>query len=81
METKNDPRIRVIHRNLRWEVSIDGLTRPLEDWFFSEDRAVERALETARELDAPFVAVERSDGTVSYWLRADGERFSLPHVA
>lgn len=37
-------------RNLRWEVSLDGRTRPLIDWLCTRERAVEHALELGREL-------------------------------
>lgn len=40
----------VIHfRNLRWEVACDGITRPMIDWLFSRERAIEHALELAQE--------------------------------
>lgn len=41
----------VIHfRNLRWEVAHDGVTRPMIDWLFSRERAIEHAFELADEL-------------------------------
>jgi hypothetical protein len=45
--------VRVRHRNLRWEVSVDNVTRPLVDWLCTRERALEHALERARELAAP----------------------------
>lgn len=34
-------------RNLRWEVAHNGVTRPMIDWLFSRERAVEHALDLA----------------------------------
>ena len=42
--------VRVIPRNLRWEVSVNGLTRRLIDWLCTKDRAIEHAFERAEEL-------------------------------
>ena len=36
--------------HLRWEVSLDGRTRPRLDWLCTRERAVEHALEMARDL-------------------------------
>lgn len=61
--------IRVVPRNLRWEVSVNGATRRLIDWLCTKDRAVDHAYERARELlkwehDAQAVViVERADHT------------------
>ena len=41
--------LRVIPRNLRWEVSVNGVTRRLIDWLCTKERAIEHALEQARE--------------------------------
>ena len=44
----------VRHRNLRWEVAHNGVTRRLVDWLFSRERAIDHALDIAEELlDAP----------------------------
>jgi hypothetical protein len=44
----------VRHRNLRWEVAHNGITRRLVDWLFSRERAIDHALDIAQELlDAP----------------------------
>jgi hypothetical protein len=58
--------IRVIPRNQRWEVSANGVTRRLIDWLCTKERAVEHAIERARELRArsAVVLVERTDGSV-----------------
>jgi len=41
----------VVHaRDLRWEVSHNGVTRPMVDWLFSRERAIEHAYEIANEL-------------------------------
>lgn len=45
-----DRLVRIRHRNLRWEVAVDGVTRPLVDWLCTRERAIEHALEIAREL-------------------------------
>ena len=62
--------IRVIPRNLRWEVSVNGVTRRLIDWLCTKDRAIDHALEQARELlrwetgeTQACVIVERLDRT------------------
>ena len=60
--------LRVVPRNLRWEVSVNGVTRRLIDWLCTKERAIDHALEQARELlrcetrDAQaIVIVERVD--------------------
>jgi hypothetical protein len=68
--------IRVVHRNLRWEVSVNGTTRPREDWFFSQGRAVTHALERASELGADMIRIESWDGTVESWVDARGNRIT-----
>lgn len=62
--------LRVIPRNLRWEVSVNGVTRRLIDWLCTKERALDHALEQAREAlrwetdDAQaIVIVERPDRT------------------
>ena len=37
-------------RNLRWEVSCDGVTRRMIDWLFSKERAIDHAFERAEEI-------------------------------
>ena len=44
--------ITVRFTHLRWEVSLDGRTRPRLDWLCTRERAVEHALEMASELVA-----------------------------
>ena len=56
--------IRVIHRNLRWEVSAGGLIRPMIDWLCTRERAIDHALERALEAQTDVIVVERCDGTV-----------------
>ncbi len=58
------PQVRVVVRNGRWEVSTCGITRPLVDWRCTRERAIERAIECAREIDAKHVGVARLDGTI-----------------
>lgn len=36
--------------HLRWEVALDGRTRPRIDWLCTRERAIAHALELAREL-------------------------------
>ena len=62
--------LRVIPRNLRWEVSVNGVTRRLIDWLCTKERAIDHALEQARELlrweageAQAIVIVERVDHT------------------
>ena len=40
----------VERRNLRWEVSHNGVTRRMIDWLCTRERAVDHALEIAEEL-------------------------------
>ena len=56
--------IRVVPRHLRWEVVADGVTRPMVDWLSTRERAIEHALERARELEGAAIVVERTDGSV-----------------
>ena len=56
--------VEVIHRNLRWEVAVDGVTRPRIDWFYSAVRAIDHARELASDLGAETVSVVQWDGTV-----------------
>ena len=60
----------VVPRNMRWEVSVGGVTRRLIDWLCTKDRAVEHALERAREVNAKSIVVETRDGRVDevIWL-------------
>ncbi len=54
----------VIPRHRRWEVSVDGVTRPLVDWFATKERALDHAFEMAAETEATAVVVEDADGDV-----------------
>ena len=40
----------VERRNLRWEVSHNGVTRPMVDWLCTRERAVDHAVEIAERL-------------------------------
>lgn len=70
MRPKQTYELRVSQRNLRWEVSCNGVTRRMIDWLFSKDRAIAHAYERAEELmrwddDAEVIlVVARPDGTV-----------------
>ena len=56
--------VRVVPRNLRWEVVADGVTRRMIDWLCTKERAIDHALERAKEFDAVAVVVEHVDGSV-----------------
>jgi hypothetical protein len=60
----------VVPRNMRWEVSVGGVTRRLMDWLCTKDRAVEHALGLARQIHAKSVVIETLDGSVDeiIWL-------------
>jgi hypothetical protein len=64
--------IRVVPRNQRWEVSANGVTRRLIDWLCTKERAVEHAIQRARELRvrSAVVVVERADGSIEQRLVA-----------
>jgi hypothetical protein len=47
------PRVRLIHRNLRWEGAIDGLVRPLQDWLCTTERALGARLHNRRAARFP----------------------------
>jgi hypothetical protein len=49
MPPRNTIELRVVPRNLRWEVSVNGVTRRLIDWLCTKERAIEHAFEQARE--------------------------------
>lgn len=42
--------LRVSHRNLRWEVSCNGVTRRMIDWLCTKERAIDHAFDRAEEL-------------------------------
>lgn len=62
--------IRVLERNRRWEVRANGFARPLVDWFCTKERAIEHAIERAREIDASIVVVEGPAFTIERILYA-----------
>jgi hypothetical protein len=53
--------ISVVRRNLRWEVRVNGVARPLIDWLCTKERAIEHAIERAWEIEATAVVVEGTD--------------------
>ncbi len=62
--------VHVVPRNRRWEVSTDGVVRPYIDWLCTKERAIDHALECARELSTAGkepvrVVVESHDGAVA----------------
>jgi hypothetical protein len=63
--------VRVIHKNLRWEVKALGVTRPLIDWLCTKERAIEHALDRAREVGVGIVVVENSDGGIEELIPSD----------
>ena len=73
---RRKPEVCVGRRNLRWEVSVNGRTRPMIDWLCTKERAVDHAVECAVEL-ASFagrpvvVGVTNLDGSVEEELVVD----------
>jgi hypothetical protein len=63
--------IRVVQRNLRWEVRAHGAARPMIDWLCTKERAVEHARERAHEVGAKYVVVEASDGRIDEVIGVD----------
>ena len=61
----------VVRRNLRWEVRVNGVARPLIDWLCTKDRAIEHACDRAREVDARVVVVEGADWVVEEVIPVD----------
>lgn len=49
MPPRHTIELRVVPRNLRWEVSVNGVTRRLIDWLCTKERAIEHAFDEARE--------------------------------
>jgi hypothetical protein len=56
--------VQVVRRNLRWEVRVNGVARPLIDWLCTKERAIEHAHERAREVEATAIVVEGADWVV-----------------
>ena len=61
--------VQVVPRNHRWEVSANGVVRRYIDWLCTKERAIEHALERARELSGTRhepvrVVIETADGDV-----------------
>ena len=56
--------VQVVRRNLRWEVRVNGVARPLIDWLCTKERAIEHAHDRAREVDANVIIVEAADWMV-----------------
>ena len=61
---RSEAEVHVLPRNLRWELSVNGLTRPMLDWFFCKERAVEYAVERAHDVGAKMIVIERQDHSV-----------------
>ena len=60
----------VVPHNMRWEVRVRGFARPMIDWLCTKERAVEHALERAREMQARSVVIETWNGNIDeiIWL-------------
>ena len=56
--------VQVVHRNLRWEVRVNGVARPLIDWLCTKERAIEHAHERALEIGAGVIVVEGYGWTI-----------------
>jgi hypothetical protein len=70
-------RIRVVPRNHRWEVEVEGHTRPMIDWLCTRERATEHAVEQAADLlrsdrGSVLIAIEHTDHSVEQMLRVRG---------
>jgi hypothetical protein len=61
--------VRVIPRNQRWEVQVDGFVRPIVDWLATRERAVQYAFDQAidlvgRGMSHVVIAVMTEDGAL-----------------
>ncbi len=56
--------VQVVRRNLRWEVRVNGVARPLIDWLCTKERAIDHAHQRAREVDAKVIVLEGPDWSV-----------------
>jgi hypothetical protein len=75
--------VRVVRRNLRWEVRVDGVARPRIDWFCTRERALEHARERAREVEAGAIVVEGADWITEEIVAVEqaSGRFAVAHRA
>ena len=74
--------VHVVHRNLRWEVRVGGIARPLIDWLCTKERAIAHAHERARDVGASVVVVEGADwATVEEVIPVDERARRYAHVA
>jgi hypothetical protein len=71
--------VQVVHRNLRWEVRVNGAARPLIDWLCTKERAVDHAHERALEVDAKVIVIEGPDWSVEEVIHVErpSGRFAL----
>jgi hypothetical protein len=63
--------VQVVRKNLRWEVRVNGVARPLIDWLCTKERAIEHAYERASEVDARAIVVEGPDFSVEDVIHLD----------
>ncbi|MGO9000020.1 MAG: hypothetical protein ACLQVI_42380 [Polyangiaceae bacterium] len=63
--------VHVVRRNLRWEVRVNGIARPMIDWLCTKERAIEHAIERAHEVDATLVVIEANDWTIEDIIRVE----------
>ena len=63
--------VRVAYRNLRWEVRVNGVARPMIDWLCTKGRAVEHAAERALEVEARVIVIEGADWSVEEVIPVD----------
>ena len=56
--------VHVVHRNLRWEVRVNGVARPMVDWLCTKERAIDHAHVRASEVDAARIVVEGPEWSV-----------------
>jgi len=56
--------VQVVRRNLRWEVRVNGVARPLIDWLCTKERAIDHAHERALDVDADAIVIEGPEWNV-----------------
>ena len=64
--------VHVVPRNMRWELDVRGVTRPMLDWFCSKERAVQYGVLRALDVGAPVIVVERGDRSVEQVIAVEG---------
>jgi hypothetical protein len=65
-ESRVTTSVTVLQRRVGWVVAINGSVRFFVDWYVSEDRALDAALQYAKELDHRVVAMVGKDGATVF---------------